>query len=86
MTKLCTKLHSTFLNRELSMTLLVCRGSCIRICFSFILLHVQAVDKNTNWMKRRGKKRLFSTLRRKLTFEEDTVAYNEICRCLIKAF
>ena len=59
---LFTKLHSTFLNCELSMTLLGCRGSCIGICFWFILLHAQAVDKNKNWMKRRGKKRLFSSL------------------------
>ena len=86
MTKLFTKLHSIFINCELSMSLWGCRGSCTGKCFWFILLLVQAVDKNKNWMKRCGKKRLFSTLTTKLTVEEDTVAYNEICRCLIKGF
>ena len=37
-------------------------------------------------MKQRGKKRLFSTLTTKLAVEERSVAYNEICRCLIKFF
>ena len=86
MTKIFTKLNSTFFNCELSMSLWGCRGSCIRICFWFILFHTQALDKDKNRMKRCGKKRLFSTLTTKFTVEEDTVAYNEICRCLIKAY
>ena len=69
MTKLFTKLHSTFLNCDMCRTLLGCRGSCIGIGFWFILLHAQAVGKNKNWMKQQGKKRLFSTLTTKLTVE-----------------
>ena len=51
-TKLFTKLCSTFLNCDLCMTLWRCRGSCIGICFLCVLLHASMKDfKCKKWVK-----------------------------------
>ena len=93
MTKLFTKLCSTFLNCDLCRTLWGCRGSCIGICFLFVLLYVRMKDfkckkweQNKNWMKEREEKVLLSTSITKLTVEEDTIEYKEMNKCLTKAF